>query len=223
MTPDIIKVCGMRDRANIAAVEALGVDFIGLIFARRSLRFVNSPLPFPSAATSRVGVFVDSSEDFILEMVGEYGLRKVQLHGSESAARCKALSARLPDGVALIKAFSIGGDTPLPDTTAYEGICEYFIFDTACACHGGSGRQFDWSVLSGYRGATPFLLSGGIGPDSLERLAEFRHPLWAGVDLNSRFESAPALKDVSLLSDFIKRYRKLFKNNNYEPHKPTVQ
>lgn len=214
MTPDIIKVCGMRDRTNIAAVEALGVDLLGLIFASRSPRFVCSPLPAPSDATPRVGVFVDASEDFILKMVVEYGLGKVQLHGSESAARCRALAARLPDGVTLIKAFSVGGDAPLPDTAPYEGICEFFIFDTACACRGGSGRHFDWSVLDGYRGSTPFLLSGGIGPDSLDRLAEFRHPLWAGVDLNSRFETAPALKDVGLLSDFIKQYRKQPKNNN---------
>ena len=159
MTPDIIKVCGMRDRTNIAAVEALGVDLLGLIFASRSPRFVCSPLPAPSDATPRVGVFVDASEDFILKMVEEYGLGKVQLHGSESAARCRALAARLPDGVSLIKAFSVGGDAPLPDTAPYEGICEYFIFDTACACRGGSGMQFDWSVLDGYRGTTPFLLS----------------------------------------------------------------
>ena len=116
MTPDIIKVCGMRDRTNIAAVEALGVDLLGLIFARRSPRFVAFPLPAPSDATPRVGVFVDASEDFILKMVGKYGLGKVQLHGSESAARCRALAARLPDGVTLIKAFSVGGDAPLPDT-----------------------------------------------------------------------------------------------------------
>ena len=93
----------------------------------------------------------------------------------------------------------------VPKTT--KRIATFSFFDTRCPTVGGSGRTFDWDVLQNYHGHTPFFLSGGIGPDSADRLRNFSHPAWAGVDLNSRFETAPALKDVGLLADFIKDLR----------------
>ncbi|MFS6555267.1 phosphoribosylanthranilate isomerase, partial [Parabacteroides distasonis] len=90
----------------------------------------------------------------------------------------------------------------------YEDCADLLLFDTKCAGMGGSGRHFDWSVLSRYRGTTPFLLSGGIGPGDAGRIAAFRHPMLAGIDLNSRFETAPAVKDAALLREFIEDLKK---------------
>ncbi|MDR1918776.1 MAG: phosphoribosylanthranilate isomerase, partial [Tannerellaceae bacterium] len=126
----------------------------------------------------------------------------LQLHGDESPELCHSLQKR---GFSLIKAFSIAGAADLKRTAAYEGRTDYFLFDTACPGYGGSGKSFDWSLLDAYEGETPFLLSGGVQPGSLEAIRRFRHPRFAGIDLNSGFESAPGLKDIDKLTPFIKQ------------------
>jgi len=134
----------------------------------------------------------------------------VQLHGHETPEFCRSIKEEgLKSGRALqiIKAFGVAPDEPFPHTEDYEADCDFFLFDTRCPTAGGSGRTFDWDVLQNYHGHTPFFLSGGIGPDNANRLRSFSHPAWAGVDLNSRFETTPALKDVGLLADFIKDLR----------------
>ena len=103
----------------------------------------------------------------------------------------------------MFKAISIASAEDFGKCSQYEGVVDMFVFDTKCAGHGGSGRQFDWSVLDSYKGNTPFLLSGGIGEDDAQRILSISHPLMAGVDLNSRFETEPAVKDVERLSHFI--------------------
>ena len=115
--------------------------------------------------------------------------------------------ARTGRPVKLIKAFGIKDDAPFPDTAPYEPYCDLFIFDTRCTCVGGSGRTFDWNRLQEYHGRTPFLLSGGIAEEHFQPLLAFSHPMWAGVDLNSRFETAPALKDIERLRTFIGNIR----------------
>ena len=107
----------------------------------------------------------------------------------------------------VIKAFNIATTDDLLQTEPYEGIADYFLFDTKGKLVGGNGEQFDWSVLTAYNGRTPFLLSGGIGPDDTERIRTFYHPRCVGIDLNSRFEVSPALKDVNQLRTFIKEIR----------------
>jgi phosphoribosylanthranilate isomerase len=102
-----------------------------------------------------------------------------------------------------IKAFNIAAREDLEATAPYEGLADYFLFDTKGKCVGGNGEKFDWSVLSSYRGETPFLLSGGIGPDDAERVKAFRHPKCVGIDLNSRFEISPAVKDINKLKTFL--------------------
>ena len=136
-----------------------------------------------------------------------------QLHGHESPDYIRAL--RVVDGfpvdTRLIKAISVSGRDDIATYKPYEGLVDYFLFDTKCPSVGGSGLQFDWSVLSAYDGNTPFLLSGGIGPDDAERLTSHLSPLISkhciGIDLNSRFEVAPALKDINKLKEFIKKVR----------------
>ena len=229
----MIKVCGMRDAANIRAVDGLPVNLMGFIFWPRSSRYVSRRPDYLPTRCKRVGVFVDADIPDVLRHVADYALDYVQLHGSESPAYLRqlraALSAAAPslaatapslaaaapslaDGgfPAIIKAFSIATAADLRQTSAYHGLADLFLFDTKGPSAGGNGRKFDWSVLSAYAGPTPFLLSGGIGPADAEALRQlplldgFPVEHCAGIDLNSRFELAPGLKDIHLLQDFIK-------------------
>lgn len=196
----IIKVCGMREPENIRAVERTGIDWMGFIFWPRSSRYVSAPPSYLPQKAKRAGVFVDADTDMIKRHIADYSLDIIQLHGHESP---DLLTALRPSGVTLIKAFSIASPADLAQTATYEGIADYFLFDAKTPLPGGSGIKFDWSVLSAYTGRTPFLLSGGIGPDDAPRVRAFKHEKLAGIDLNSRFETAPAIKDADRLARFL--------------------
>ena len=199
----IVKVCGMREAENIRAVEALGVDWMGFIFWEHSSRNVcQRPAYLPTRA-KRVGVFVDAPLDVVCQHVEAFGLDVVQLHGSESPTYLRDLRFSCDARLLIVKAFSIATRDDLLQTSLYEGLADYFLFDTKAQLVGGNGRKFDWTVLAHYDGSTPFLLSGGIGPDDASRLSAFSHPRLAGIDLNSRFEISPALKNVELLKQFL--------------------
>lgn len=204
----LIKVCGLREPDNIRQVATIpGVDLIGLIFYAPSPRYVDSEEIahlLPTLTTVKtVGVFVNETKEEVIRKCTLYRLNYIQLHGKEGPDYLSELQTLLPSRVKLIKAFSIHTEEDLLQTSGYEGLCEFFLFDTPTSGYGGSGRSFDWKILQYYSGTTPFLLSGGIGHDSLESLKHFHHQLWAGIDLNSRFETVPGVKDVALLSDFI--------------------
>lgn len=208
----LIKVCGMREPENIHRVAEAGADWMGFIFYARSPRFAGSLSPDEISKERaireppvRVGVFVDATPEYMMEMGNKYALGYLQLHGNESPDTCYALQKR---GYAVIKAFSIADKEDLKLTADYEGRADYFLFDTKCNGYGGSGKQFDWSVLTAYKGQTPFLLSGGINPDSVEVIRNFHHPKLAGLDLNSGFETAPGLKDIEKLKTFIDKIKK---------------
>ena len=196
----ITKVCGMRDAQNIRDVEALGIDWIGMIFWPKSKRYVAEVPSYLPEHLKKVGVFVDSTLDDILQHISDYQLDIIQLHGQESPDFAKALKPHT-----IIKAFNIEKADDLLQTEKYKGIADYFLFDTKGKMAGGNGQKFDWSVLTAYQGKTPFLLSGGIGPDDVEAVRAFHHPKCIGIDLNSRFEQAPALKDITELRKFIKQ------------------
>jgi len=213
-----VKVCGMRDAENIRAVEALGIDWMGFIFWPNSSRFVSERPAYLPTKAKRVGVFVDEDIEHVCRIVADYALDFVQLHGSESPAYLHALRQHLADDgspVAIIKAFDIATAADLVTTERYAGLADYFLFDTKAQQPGGNGLQFDWSVLTAYGGDTPFLLSGGIGPADAERLPQafaldgFPRAECLGIDLNSRFESAPAIKDVEALQQFLARLNHL--------------
>lgn len=196
----IIKVCGMRDASNIQELEKLSINWMGMIFWPQSSRFVPEVPAYLPRRVKRVGVFVDASMEEIRQHVTDYQLDIIQLHGQESPAFAEALKP-LP----VIKAFNFADPEDLNQTKAYEGIVDYFLFDTKGKVVGGNGEKFDWAVLSSYQGETPFLLSGGIGPDDAEAVNSFHHPRCIGIDLNSRFEQAPAFKDITKLRKFIKQ------------------
>ena len=194
----MIKVCGMREPDNIRAVETLGIDLMGFIFWPKSSRYVSERPAYLPTHCKRVGVFVDEDLETVRRIADEYALDYIQLHGHESREYCAQLN-----GLKLIKAISVSGHDDIATYKTYEGLVDYFLFDTKCPSVGGSGQQFDWSVLSAYNGSTPFLLSGGIGPDDAERVKAFHHSKCIGIDLNSRFELSPGLKDVAALRKFL--------------------
>ena len=202
----IIKVCGMREPENIRAVEALGIDLMGFIFWPPSSRYVGEKPSYLPRNCRRVGVFVDAALPDILAAVEDFRLDGVQLHGHETPEAIAALKAHIP-GVRIVKSLAVAGPEDLEQAEAYADVCDAFLFDTKGKLPGGNGRQFDWSVLQRYRGRLPFLLSGGIGPDDAQRIRAFDVPGCIGIDLNSRFETAPGLKDVDALRTFIETVR----------------
>ena len=198
----IRKVCGMRESGNIREVEALGIDWMGFIFWAHSARNVSLKPDYLPSRCKRVGVFVNAPISFIREKVRDFGLDILQLHGGEDEDFIRQLRTELPS-LLIVKALNVAHKEDLEQSERYEGLCDFFLFDTKAEKVGGNGKSFDWDILHSYKGATPFLLSGGIGPDDKERLRAFHHPQMAGIDLNSRFEIRPAVKDIHLLKSFL--------------------
>lgn len=198
----IRKVCGMREAENIREVEALGIDWMGFIFWAPSPRNVSGKPDYLPEKCKRAGVFVNASTDFIREKTQDFGLDIIQLHGSEETDFIRRLRAELPNQT-VVKALNVAREEDLKQSERYESLCDFLLFDTKAEKVGGNGKSFDWDILQHYDGATPFLLSGGIGPDDKERLKAFQHPKMAGYDLNSRFELSPAVKDIQLLKSFL--------------------
>ena len=201
----------MREPDNIRAISQTGITWMGMIFWPKSSRFVSDLSAADSIpdGITRVGVFVNQSQDEIAHIAHRCSLDVIQLHGSESAEYIRQLRPMLHEDCKVMKAISVENAEDIKEATDYESdasspIADILLFDTKCKTVGGSGRQFDWSVLEGYNGSLPFLLSGGIGPDDAERLAYFHHPKMIGIDLNSRFETAPGIKAAATLASFIK-------------------
>lgn len=212
----------MRDADNIRDISALGVDMIGLIFYPPSPRYVQQfssgagiipdYAPDMGKTPLRVGVFVDDMPQNIVTRVYNYKLDYIQLHGNEPRETLENLRATIdPDikpNIKIIKAISVSSAEDINKYKEYVGVADLFLFDTKCKTVGGSGEQFDWQVLQAYDGDVPFLLSGGIGPDDAERVRNFHHPKCIGIDLNSKFEIEPALKDVEKLKQFLVKVKK---------------
>ncbi len=212
----------MRDADNIRDISALGVDMIGLIFYPPSPRYVQQfssgagiipdYAPDMGKTPLRVGVFVDDMPQNIVTRVYNYKLDYIQLHGNEPRETLENLRATIdPDikpKIKIIKAISVSSAEDIKKYKEYVGAADLFLFDTKCKTVGGSGEQFDWQVLQAYDGDVPFLLSGGIGPDDAERVRNFHHPKCIGIDLNSKFEIEPALKDVEKLKQFLVKVKR---------------
>lgn len=212
----------MRDADNIRDISALGVDMIGLIFYPPSPRYLQQfssgagiipdYAPDMGKTPLRVGVFVDDMPQNIVTRVYNYKLDYIQLHGNEPRETLENLRATIdPDinpKIKIIKAISVSSAEDIKKYKEYVGAADLFLFDTKCKTVGGSGEQFDWQVLQAYDGDVPFLLSGGIGPDDAERIKNFHHPKCIGIDLNSKFEIEPALKDVEKLKQFLVKVKK---------------
>lgn len=199
-----IKVCGLTRLDELPRLEAMGVDFAGMIFYPPSPRYIASvpqtaPTPSYQGRLRKVGVFVNAPEAWIEWAVKRYDLQVIQLHGDESPAYCARLREK---GLNIIKTFPVADD-PFPDTRPYETSCDYFLFDTASLQKGGTGKRFNWQMLHAYQGNIPFFLSGGIGPEHVPEILSLSHPQLFAVDINSRFEIAPGIKNLAQIKQFI--------------------
>jgi phosphoribosylanthranilate isomerase len=199
-----IKVCGITQLKQLQQLDGLNIDFAGFIFHKDSPRYVGDKISKEELQSTdfdvkKVGVFVNAGFEEIMQTVEDYALDVVQLHGDETPDLCALLS----DEVEVIKAFSIGdGTTSLDEMVAeYDEVCDYYLFDTASenGASGGTGQQFDWKLVSKSKIEKPFFLSGGIGVEDVAKIKAFKHPDYFGIDVNSRFEKSPGVKDMALI------------------------
>ncbi len=203
-----VKVCGMRDLDNIQQlVSQVKPDWMGLIFYPKSPRFVSDEKAIELAGISvkKVGVFVNESEAEILRKVSDFKLSAIQLHGNESVEIVKKLSEKTD--CELWKVISVGAEIDWEEFRGYLPFVNKFLFDTATAAHGGSGKRFNWEVLKTYPFNKSFLLSGGLDEDSGSEVLALRRqiPQLQGVDLNSKFEDDPGLKNIEKLVRFVEK------------------
>lgn len=206
-----VKVCGMLHSANIQELADLKPDFMGFIFYEKSKRYIGEVLDINvlnnlPKTIKKVGVFVCETEENILKIIEKYNLDYAQLHGDESAQFCKNIKEK---GVKIIKAFSVDETFDFKTTSVYQNIADLFLFDTKTPEKGGSGKTFDWQILEKYQGPTPFLLAGGIDENNFKNAQEIENNYLLGLDLNSKFEIEPGLKDIQKL-------KKVLIDKNYE-------
>jgi phosphoribosylanthranilate isomerase len=206
-----IKICGLREPENIKAVAALSPDYMGFIFYDLTPRFVGDVqedvLGLLPGSINKTAVFVNESVEVINKLIDTYKFNAIQLHGNESPD----FSNSFRDRVTVIKAFGLTGDFDFEQLNDYANKVDYFLFDTKTKLHGGSGETFDWSILDNYKSGIPFFLSGGLSLDNLHEVSNIDHPQFYGVDLNSRFEISPGLKDIEKLK---KAFNMLKHNTN---------
>ncbi len=211
-----IKVCGLTQSDQLKQVDDLNVDFAGLIFYQRSQRFVLNKLHSEEVrklnlAIQKVGVFVNASEEDIMTQIELYELDMVQLHGDETPAFCKHIS----NAVSVIKAFRITKNNEQNIDwmiKPYEECCDYYLFDTnRVGAYGGTGEKFDWQILKNNKIDKPFFLSGGIGFDDVEKVKGLQHPFLYAVDVNSRFEIEPGVKNIGQVEMFVKQFKEIIK------------
>ncbi|MEQ8472281.1 MAG: phosphoribosylanthranilate isomerase [Marinoscillum sp.] len=193
-----LKVCGMRDDENIRQLMELKPDFMGMIFYPKSARYVTE-VPQVASSVERVGVFVNEETEEIIRKAEEFGFKYIQLHGKEPVEQVKELKEM---GFTIIKVFSVDTKMPLEEMKSYYDYSDYFLFDTRTPQYGGSGVKFDWSILQSYDLDKPFFLSGGIDLDDIVEIKRLNLPKLYAVDINSRFEISPAMKDIKKIKAF---------------------
>jgi len=206
-----LKICGMRLAANIAAVAELQPDYMGFIFYQKSPRLISEVsaelIRYIPAQIKTVGVFVNEDLEKVKEKINTLNLKAVQLHGSESSEYCGVLKLSFP-AVEVIKAFGIDEDFDFSALEAYLGTIDYFLFDTKTKLHGGSGKIFNWSVLDRYTYTKPYFLSGGIDLEHTDAIKKLNDDRLYALDINSRFETEPGVKDAEKIKEFIKEMNK---------------
>lgn len=206
-----IKVCGMRESQNILALAELQPDFMGFIFYGKSARFTGEILEKKTLKSlpksiKKTGVFVNESFEKIVDTWKEFDLDLIQLHGNETVEFCEKLKN---EGLKIIKVFSVDHSFDFSETINFEGLVDYFLFDTkAEGGFGGHGKAFDWNILEKYQGETLFLLAGGISLENLGDLDKIKNKNFVGIDVNSKFELSPAKKDIEALKELFEKIKK---------------
>jgi len=210
-----IKVCGITSVDQLIQLHELGADYAGLIFYEGSKRFVANKIQketygFQNTDIKKIGIFVNADFDTILNAIKDYGLYAVQLHGDETDEFCMELM----DQTKVIKVFRIVDEQNIDALVEpFQNVCDYFMLDNAPVQlqkdnnYGGTGKKFDWKILKKATINKPFFLSGGIGEDDAEKIKNLNHPFLFAIDINSRFEIAPGVKNISKVQNFIKQIR----------------
>lgn len=194
----------MRNAENLTQLARLGPDFVGLIFYEKSPRFIGAEFSDISLKSSikRVGVFVNEKPEIVIEKAAKYKLDFVQLHGNESPEFCAKIKAA---GLGVFKAVSVGTEIDFEAFKAYEDKVDYFLFDTQGKGYGGHGITFDWKILEDYNLETPFFIAGGISNENIVELLAVKNDKFVGIDVNSKYEISPGLKDIGLLKDLFEK------------------
>lgn len=203
-----LKICGMKYPENIIEVGSILPDYMGFIFYEKSARYFDGTIPELIKTIKKTGVFVNQSLEEILEKIKKYDLQAVQLHGEESVAFCQELKNNIDPKIEIIKVFSADENFDFEIIKPFESVCDYFLFDTKGKLPGGNGTTFDWTILKKYNSKKPFFLSGGIGIKELKAIEEISKsnlPIYA-VDINSKFEIEPGLKNKNLLTNFKRKF-----------------
>ena len=198
-----LKVCGMKYVDNLMMVAAVQPDYLGFIFYDQSKRNFEGVIPKLPKGIKKTGVFVNEYLEIVVSLVEEYQLEAIQLHGDESVDYIKELKGHLPR-VEVIKVFGIKDFFDFSILESYIEEVDYFLFDTKGKERGGNGVKFDWSVLKEYPFDKPFFLSGGIDLDDIAKVNEIGEshlPVYA-VDINSRFETKPGVKNIKEVKSF---------------------
>jgi phosphoribosylanthranilate isomerase len=208
-----LKICGLNNHENISKIVSLSPDYIGFIFYQKSKRYISSwilcdLLPKIPRTIKKVGVFVNEDVKVVETLFNIYKLDFVQLHGNESPEYCAELSLmKIP----IIKAFSIDEFFDFRRLDVYTHFCSHFLFDTKGKLHGGNGTKFNWDLINKYEYKTPFFLSGGIELDDVDAINQLSFKQLHAIDINSKFETEPGVKEISRIKEFKKRL-----NHKYE-------
>lgn len=208
-----IKVCGITQLKQLQQLDGLNIDFAGLNFYKDSPRYLDGKIAKEELQATdfdikKTGVFVDAEMIDILDAIDDYGLDVVQLHGNESPEMCQDLS----DEVEVIKVFKIGdGKVDIDELVAgYDDVCDYYLFDTAATdgTKGGTGKKFDWKIITKAKIEKPFFVSGGISIDDIAAIKKIKHPDFYGIDINSKFEKEPGVKDMAKILQLLQELKK---------------
>jgi phosphoribosylanthranilate isomerase len=218
-----IKVCGITQLKQLQQLDGLNIDFAGLIFYKDSPRYLDGKITKEELQSTdfdikKTGVFVDAEMIDILDAIDDYDLDVVQLHGNENPEVCRDLS----DEVEVIKAFNIGdGKVDIDELVAgYDDVCDYYLFDTSplptspkggggkAAHPGGTGKKFDWKIITKAKIEKPFFVSGGIGIEDMDAIKKIKHPDFYGIDINSKFEKEPGVKDMAKVLQLLQALKK---------------
>ena len=201
-----LKVCGMKFAANIAAIADLQPDYLGFIFYEKSPRFISDVsaelIKYIPMQIKTVGVFVDEDLEIVKKKVNLNQLKAVQLHGNESPDYCTELKNSF-NSLEIIMAFGVDEDFDFTILNNFEDVVDYFLFDTKTKAHGGSGKTFDWKILDKYKLDKPYFLSGGLDLEHASAIAGIEDPRLYALDINSKFETEPGVKDVEKIREFV--------------------
>ncbi len=203
-----VKVCGITQEEQLINLHPAGATFAGLIFYPKSPRYVLRHMTTTQIKKenniNKVGVFVNAAMEEVLQMVDECRLHMVQLHGDENPRYCE----KIADYISVVKAFRVSAEDNIAwRIKEYMEVCDMFMFDTEGAGYGGTGKKFDWEKLKNVEVGKPYFLSGGIEPADVQRLKTFEKQPEAkamfAIDINSKFELHPGVKDLNLVQKFI--------------------